>query len=432
MALAGLLAMAALANPASACSCIRRPAAEIIRDTAAIFEARVLEVRISTRWSATLDAVVEPTDIWKGAVPDRAVLRSSTSSAICGMFSQRPVVGATLLARAGQVDEDGAFLLSGCTFVGDATSLPTLYGPQSERRRLDAAVAAAPGSLAPLFDRARFRESWDPEGAAAAYAALARNHPELPAAHLGLGRTLRNAARVAEAVPALERAVALNPTDPEAARLLAQARYKLGDAAAIETLRDFRDLRIDRLDVTGRDMRGADFSGAIIKRLIARDANLQRARFRDMVILQEAELRGADLRHADLTAAEIPIGMIDGANFDRARLDRARMRVAAPEGVSLRHIRGEGMTLSSYAVIRVDFTGAHLSGATFAYLAVAGSQWRGANLRGANFRDTSLGSTINAAADLHGAVYNCRTRFPAGFDPTRRGMVAAPEACTPR
>lgn len=433
------LALVGWAKPSAACSCARLPRLESVRSTPAIFEARILEARAMDASGSTIEVIVEPTDIWKGAVPRRAVLRSAGEVMGCGVFNrQLPSVGETFLASAWSIDEDGVFSLSSCTFFGSSAALAALRGPTSERRRLDAAVEAAPGSLAPIFERARSRESWDPDGAAAAYAALARDHPELAAAHLGLGRTLRNTPRVAEAVRPLQQAASLNPSDPEAPALLAQARFRLGDTTALDGLRHFAGIRLDGLDITRRDLRGANFTDAVIGGLRAYQANLHGATFRNASFPAGAtHLQEADLRRADLTGLDAGSINFDGARLDGARLDRASLDYARLRGATLRQATGAAVRLGNADMSRANLAGAKLPDAAMRYAKLADADLRNADLRGADLRATDLrGADLRGAnlagANLGAAFHDCRTRLPRGFDPEAQEMIVPSGACQPR
>jgi tetratricopeptide (TPR) repeat protein len=79
--------------------------------------------------------------------------------------------------------------------------------------------------------------SQDREGAAAAFREALGQAPELAPAHAGLGEVLVENGRDEEALPHLEKAVALDPADVAARRTLARARARRGQAqAALEVL----------------------------------------------------------------------------------------------------------------------------------------------------------------------------------------------------
>ncbi|WP_439552318.1 pentapeptide repeat-containing protein [Falsiroseomonas sp.] len=419
-------------SPPTACHCHPNAALDLVRRAPAIFEGRILESRLADAPQYTIEVIVEPTDIWKGAVPDRAVLRTAG----CLAFLFPPAVGESILAMPSNTDDHGIFWLTGCAAGGNARAFDSLRGPASERRRLDAAVQAAPGSLAPAFERARFRENWDPEGAATAYAALARAHPEWREAHLGLARSLLYASRPAEALTALQHAAVLTPHDAELEGWALQARYRMGDGEAFTRLRQFQGISATSLDLTGRDLDGANFIDAAIIRLDAGQANLQRATFRNAYV-GDAIFQESDLRHADLSTLAARFIFLTGARLDGATLDRVTFARAQFSGASLRDARATDAQLTYADFTRANLTGIQLNGSMlqasrFVDADLRRADLRGANLHGADLRGADLRGANLSGADLTAARYDCRTRLPSGVDPTGQAMIMAPGACPPR
>lgn len=440
--------MLALVSPARACSCRASTAADIIRGAAAIFEARVLEVREIEPHAIGLRATVEPISVWKGRVPSPAVLASPTASSLCGVFERRPVIGETLLVVAERQSGDGSFIVGLCS-IGvvwpDRSRGRALTAIETELRRLDRAVDSAPGSLAPLLDRARFRESWDPEGAAIAYRRIAGDHPDLAVAQLGLGRSLLGSGKVQDAVPALQRAMSLTPPDPEAAGLLAQARFRLGDAGALDGLWQFQGMETGALDLTGRDLTHANFTNARIGRLVATRADLRGAAFRDAAFgfprwsegYPRSALAGADLRNADFTRAQAQATDFRAANLDGAVMSQADFAETNLVGASLRRVIGDGVSFRSADLSGARLTGANLPGAIFSNALLNDADLRDAQLQdarivNADLRGADLRGVALAGADLTNSFHDCRTRFPRGFDPAAQGMITHPQGCRPR
>jgi uncharacterized protein YjbI with pentapeptide repeats len=98
-----------------------------------------------------------------------------------------------------------------------------------------------------------------------------------------------------------------------------------------------------------------------------------------------------------------------------------------------------GASLSWARAFRANFDGAILLNAELSGANLEEASLRGADLRGAYISlDNQLGSPSLAGADLTGAetegavfigcTYNEFTRFPAGFDPARHGMITVAEA----
>jgi tetratricopeptide (TPR) repeat protein len=82
----------------------------------------------------------------------------------------------------------------------------------------------------------------DRAGAAASFRSALEKSPDLAAAHAGLGETLAADGKDDEALPHLERAVALDPADTGARRALARARARRGDAQGAVAVLEAADL----------------------------------------------------------------------------------------------------------------------------------------------------------------------------------------------
>lgn len=66
---------------------------------------------------------------------------------------------------------------------------------------------------------------------------------------------------------------------------------------------------------------------------------------------------------------------------------------------------------------------AYLDGADFTGTDLKGVNLKGAYLSGANFNNADLSNAELEHAKLYGAHYNANTKFPANFDPKKRGMI---------
>jgi len=107
--------------------------------------------------------------------------------------------------------------------------------------------------------------------------------------------------------------------------------------------------------------------------------------------LSDVDLRGANLR---------------GGRFDGVRLRRSNLEDARLEGVHFEHAELGSANLQEAHLAPdsdLDLPAANLSGAT---------------LEGTRFDDANL-----AGVNLKGAIYNEKTRWPAGFDPKSMGAI---------
>lgn len=195
-------------------------------------------------------------------------------------------------------------------------------------------------------------------------------------------------------------------------------------------------LRFATLNLSKRDLRGADFSHAVLPGADFRGADLRGASF------VGADLRGADFsplegdaagavrRTTDLTRADFTGAVLDGARlsgakltwakFPRARLRSARLdgadlrradlSTARLEGASLRHARLtgavlDGATLECADLYAVDAEGlqavaVHASRAGLRRARLFGSTFVGADLRASDLSDAVAGGGDFRGADL--------------------------------
>ena len=134
---------------------------------------------------------------------------------------------------------------------------------------------------------------------------------------------------------------------------------------------------------------------------------------REASLLDECDLRRADFA---------------GQNLDGACLTGSDLREADLTGTSLYWARAFRANFDGAILLHAELNGANLEEATF----------RGADLRGAYLSlDRLLGAPSLAGADLTGAetegaifigcTYNEFTKFPAGFDPAKHGMITVAE-----
>lgn len=207
-----------------------------------------------------------------------------------------------------------------------------------------------------------------------------------------------------------------------------------------EDWRDFEGIELDggRLFLRG-GMEGANFRGARLNGVYL-DNNLRGADFTGAV-LTDVRLEYADLSQAILRNTQLGNGMwreinLSGANLEGARGSprlfesnlqglwapfadlpkaafiggTARGAVFASSNLEAAVFDG-GLDLSG-----VDFTDAKLLGAHLAHANLTGAILRGADIRKASLKYANLEN-----ADLSDAVYDQATEWPDGFDPVAAG-----------
>jgi uncharacterized protein YjbI with pentapeptide repeats len=155
------------------------------------------------------------------------------------------------------------------------------------------------------------------------------------------------------------------------------------------------------------DLRGADLSGADLYSAGV-PSRMQRAVFDDCTgpgfTARQADLRGASFRHS-----RIPWAALDGADLTGADLTAAVLTNAALSFCYSARLRGDVNTILKDAkLVDADLTNANLERADL----------RGADLSGAQLVGCHLENAL-----MEGARFDAVTKFPAGFEPSRRGLV---------
>jgi hypothetical protein len=84
-----------------------------------------------------------------------------------------------------------------------------------------------------------------------------------------------------------------------------------------------------------------------------------------------------------------------------------------------------GADLSGAFLLGAEMTGMRCTGACFRDAKMLRACLREADLSGADFRGADLRGAILTGADLTGSMYDSRTRWPGGVDPTQRGSILA-------
>ncbi|MEO3474791.1 pentapeptide repeat-containing protein [Roseomonas sp. CAU 1739] len=400
-----------------ACSCNRSSAEQAIRHAGAIFQGRVVSVR-QVPWerdrdNATVIATVEVTDRWRGNVGDRVDVYSHTISSACG-YTHFPV-GDTMTFYASSRAQ-GGFSVSQCSMY--QLTAPD-FGAAVERYRAarnvhEAAVAAAPQSPRPLIELGRFLEEWqDWSNAAETYGALVQLQPRSATAQAALGRSLYRAGRFADAVPPLLIASGLAPPDSDTTSFLRLARLRSGDREAFAT-GDLRDLVLSDIDLSGLDLRGRDLSRT----------RFEGGRFVG-ISLEEASLVGTSLR-----------GDFSGANLRGARIEGTLFWNRHNGSYSGIDLRGASGAASMYNAIfdgalldGASLTGARLNATSFVGVDFGTADLSRAQLHTARLEGADLSRATLDDAEFYAARFDCRTRFPPGFNPNDRGLIGTDRAC---
>ncbi len=182
-------------------------------------------------------------------------------------------------------------------------------------------------------------------------------------------------------------------------------------------------------DLSGKDLRGVDFSGANLEKadlsgadlrgsVLARanfsGADLTGARLDDVVAiksrwteawLERVGLGKADLSGSDMVGAVLTQANASGAVFRGVRLKNAELNEAKLAHTDFREVKATG----------ADFTGADLSEADFVDARVKGADFSGAKLAGADFSGSQGVGVVMADADMRGACLARANLVEANF-----------------
>src|SRR2546421_1244629 len=183
----------------------------------------------------------------------------------------------------------------------------------------------------------------------------------------------------------------------------------------------------------GADLRNVSVDGKDMTRAVLAYANLREAQF------TSCDMQGVDLRRADLRRGDFWFSNMAGAD-----LRRANVRAANLEGGNLHVARCTGADFSRANLVDVHFDRADLAdvdfrGAIFAGRSGGGGPCKSASMQGcwlygADFREAIFvvkdrdprfeGDVVGI--DLTDALANGETKWPAGFDPRKAGVVVLP------
>jgi uncharacterized protein YjbI with pentapeptide repeats len=134
---------------------------------------------------------------------------------------------------------------------------------------------------------------------------------------------------------------------------------------------DLSGARLLKVNLEGANLRGAFLLGADLRGAVLDGTQLQGA------ILGKASLQGASLRNAQLLGATLSLAKIQGASLEYAQLQGASLDEASLQGASLRNVQLQGAWMR----------GAHLKGAIPDNAQLQGAELAGVHLEGASLRN---------------------------------------------
>ena len=444
---------------ASACMCMSAASPdELIADVSIVFAGtlqRTEECTDEKAFRECYEGIFAINEAFKGKLGDTVTLRYQRQDGFnCGAVF-RPGTSHLIAARGSAKEGYSAW---GCDQLGlDLTSYSDNYLRAARRYRvtltaLEAALAKDPASDRLLYKKAAFLTEWKAieEGLETVDQLLAKDANQ-PAALKLKADLLTMSGQDGPAAQIRDALIAAVPVVDARKRQEVDALVRAGRLKEVpKDWRDFAGIDANYMSFRRQPLDGADFS----------KAQLIGARFED------AQLKGADLSHANLDGANFEGAYLVGASLVGANLNGQFTRVRLANG-DLSGAKGQpefygadltGALLLSVVFERVDFqqtrmvgavlagasapgshfTLADLSGADLSYAALDGAdlpqrvaarrQPDGASFRGydnqpADFVGADLEGAILDGATFTSAIYDCKTKWPAGFDPGAHGMV---------
>ncbi|MBR0661228.1 pentapeptide repeat-containing protein [Neoroseomonas oryzicola] len=356
-----------------------------------VFRGRVVAVEENDDGAAprTQRTTFEVLQVWKGALPDRVVVRTNVDSASCGTtFSvgdEETVFGSRHRGEIGT---------GYCSRWHATSASPVLHRLGEQLSAADDAVRAAPGTVAPVLARARLLRFWrDHERALTAYREIVDTFPDLADPQVGMARVLTAQGRPDEALALLEGARARLGPHPDILAAMGVARVAVGDLSDLQRV-DFREADLSGLNLSGHDLRGADFSGAYLARVSLTSSDLRGARFED-TRFNSVNMSGVDLRGSRF------VGSTGFPAVRRADLRDAHLeRIAFPRGVSFREADMTGATIMESRLVEPLFGDTRLAHARLTTVYIRGASIVNPNFAGATLRDVTFAG---------GAVYRTAT-----------------------
>jgi uncharacterized protein YjbI with pentapeptide repeats len=459
-----------LSTNAVACMCVRGDGPdELVANVPILFAGTLERTKPCAENTRLTCGTFSVSEVFKGKIGDTITLQYEAQNGInCGPSFW---VGTSFLVAA-HGDLMRGYFANGCDQSGlDLTGYYAGHLQAARRYRvtLDAMLAKAPGDVRLLTKKATFLV--DKKAIEEGFEVLDRLLKINPNNQVALGLKARlmvltkqdaEAADILDALPT-DIGTAVSSERQRIEALLLAGRIK----EVPESWLDFNGMNIDYVDFSRRRLNGGQFEGAQLVGARFESTELMGAEF-SRADLNEANFERANLSGASFVDATVGVRFsgsnlqnadFDGAaghpNFSQSDLAGALLLSVDFERADFQGAKMAGAVLAGSRLQRSFFSSADLSNADLSYAILDGADFRGASLRGANLTGASflavadqsaqlrhdwlrtfgkaVAPTDFRGADLEGAtldgasfasaVYNCETRWPAGFDPEKHGLI---------
>lgn len=178
-----------------------------------------------------------------------------------------------------------------------------------------------------------------------------------------------------------------------------------------ESARSCSGCDFGRVDWSGRDMRGVNYTGVDLSRARLVGTNFAGGNFNGVdftkadlrnASFRNARLVGCDFSDADLTGVDFTGAKLNGCQFTRARLNSSELRdvLNSCNGCDFSKASLSGLDLSNVRANGDDFSGADLRGVNFAGAHLTGIDFSGAHLDGANLAGAVLNGCDMSGVNL--------------------------------
>lgn len=193
---------------------------------------------------------------------------------------------------------------------------------------------------------------------------------------------------------------------------------------------DGASLKNAEIDISaggGNSFKKADFSGGKLLIMDCRMAKEWRAndfgeaRFTDATVsgLARSSVAGADFTRTNFYAKKC-ISRNEGIDLSGKNFDNTKFDLGDYSGGSFRNSSLKNATFTGDDLTGTDFSGADLTGADFRNASYNGP----VKLHGADFTGAKIDGVL-----WMGAIFDCKTKFPAGFRPEDHQMVTKDTTC---
>lgn len=454
-----LSAMAVMPSISFACSCWHPSPQQLLEAPRVIFLGTVTE--IDQKASVAKFRVLK---VYKGVVvgDEVPIHFDSGPGASCGISFDQGATH-TVFADLRRIEQGNEIFSTGlCSMI------PYLSSPMTFQPALDA--------YAITVERARRVAELYPDSATAwdALSRIHENNKDYLAAlvslqrlqstsegnsepYVRMGNALLAVERYEQALTSFSSALEILPSLVAAKKGRNQALLKLGRTAELDlTVANFSGMEVPISDFAERVLAGVDFSKTRMSRPAFQKADLTGSNFSGGSVYQgnfkDAKMAGvqfdnastyacdfsnADLESAKFNGADIREGNFQSANlrwaiFAKARAEKANFSHAVVKSANFKNAFLYGADFSSVDLSGHDLSGLEMQGARFVNAQLANTNLSNAMFAGpvaafrdnealhgpgyaADFRGADLtGAKLNGA-DLRYAMFDCKTRWPEGF-----------------